>query len=257
MEKKKKIKPHGESLFDAEISGIEQFDLMATGNTIEEADANLTNAIVKDFLSNKQAIKTILDAPDRKQVLWELLKAPEDRVPDEDFFKFIQEEPQLLGSRFAQEKIYRWRRELLENDQDRAYRAKGNLERIGKALAFKGQKKPRIPKTFVALEKHRVLAMLLDDSVRSRYKENTYALDLPDAFASVFGHDVARDIELVEELTTWVEGVSAKECARLANLITAKILGLKVDVVENYSSAAKITPAKDGQIILKLKKPRQ
>jgi hypothetical protein len=115
MEKKTKEDTTEEALFDPTTGKFRRKKLLVTGKTIEEADHNLVNAIVAGLetaMRDENTRNTILNAPDRQQILNEWFTVHEDRVPDEEFFKIIQEEPSMLGSTFAQEKIERWRNEL-------------------------------------------------------------------------------------------------------------------------------------------------
>ena len=112
MKKKTEKGTTKEALFDPETGKFRRNKLLVVGKTLEEVDHNMVNAIVAGI---ETAISAVLNAPDRQQILNEWFTVHEDRVLDEDFFKIIQEEPSMLGSTFAQEKIERWRNELNPN----------------------------------------------------------------------------------------------------------------------------------------------
>jgi hypothetical protein len=252
MEKKTKKDITEQELFDPKTGKFRRVGLLAVGETPEDAEHNLMNTIIvglKTALQDEDTRNALLNGPDRQQILNKLFRVHEDRVLDEDFFKFIQEEPSMLGSTFAQEKIERWRRELNADDVT-AFKAQEKLEKIGRALipeSFRG--KDKSIETILAFEKYHISRILQDGGIDFSSRETVREL---------FGDNIANDDRIFEEISQLSSEykLTPRRCAPLAEKIVAKQQGLSLETIKTYVKRVRVIMNKNGKPVFMLKKPK-
>lgn len=250
--KKNKDGPEAKGvLIDPKTGQFRNVKPVFTGKTLEEADRNSWSFILSELettMKDENARNALLNGPDRQQILDEWYTAHEDRVPDEEFFKIIQEEPCMLGSTFAQEKIERWRNEL--NDTDlKASIAREKLEKIGKYLipsSHKGRRK-RI-ETLLAYEKH-LISGILSEHLNGPFIHSYEKVE------EIFGAEVADDRELSELIKNW-KALTPRKIPPLAERIIERQHGLKPGVVKEYIKRVWQIMDSSGNPMFLLKKPK-
>jgi len=153
-----------------------------------------------------------------------LFKSSDYEVSDNTFFNLLKNEPIFLGFHFAQQKIRRWQEEL--HDSDKAYKAQENLKKIGSILSFKGWDKPRTSETWIALERHKILNKLNVKRISKLRSIANKKMILRELFPE--------HVDIIDSLDS-IPTTNIK----LANLLTAKIFGLKPKVIEAYLKRVK------------------
>lgn len=208
-----------------------------TAESYEEAlkrtDHEITmKTLIEPLLHDKETIKIVREWMDTgakseheiKSEFEKLLLTHESSVSDEDFFNHIKESPVLLASYFAQEKIKRWRKEIYDNDKDKAWNAQNNLQRIGDELAFKGHNRPKTRYAHVACEREKIYAIIKGSNI-TEYSKRVAALK------KAFGEEIINAIEEGEGIPTTYSD--------LADSITAQYFGLKPTTVKQYRKRVK------------------
>ena len=127
MKKKKEVSSR------ALIDSLKGTEIAVTGQTLEDADSNLSALILdmaRKTLADPVAKEDLLNRPDPRQRFLDLRLKHDSEVSDEAFFTLILENHHYLYSRFAMQKIGRWQTEMKANDRPLAERAEEKLKRI-------------------------------------------------------------------------------------------------------------------------------
>lgn len=179
--------------------------------------------VIHETLADPELKKALLEAPDKEEKSKEFkaklkiqIAKDESEVSDEVFFEHIAEEPILLGSLYAQQKIQRWRQELQSEDNGISFRAQDNLKGIGEALARKGRPQG-ISKALVAAVREDVLRRLKDVDLTDGEEYTRSTLE------EIFGKEIAE----------WLPAIPATP-GGVTNEIVARLTGLAPSTVEKY-----------------------
>jgi hypothetical protein len=149
----------------------------------------------------------------------QLLRTDESGVSDDEFFEYIKERPTLLAATFAQQKIARWRNAIRENT-DNDWTARGNLQKIGNALAFfKGHDRPRQNYADIYAWRQQCYIRIKEQRILDLRNETTRK----DTLIKIFGE------EIIDAINNFPSTYS-----KLADCITAQNFGLTPNTVKKY-----------------------
>jgi hypothetical protein len=205
-------------------------------------DTDVTNALyharIKAILKDKKTLNAFKNAPDRNEIINKLLEMPESKVPDEEFFAFLAEDPIFLKARFTGEKVWRWQEELYGQNKLKADKAQDNLRKIGTTLALKKLERPQIDHMVFHAYQHAIKTVKGISALRSNANK---LLKIREMFSD----------EAAERL-----GVIPKTDRGLAIKLTAQFFGLSDSTVETYlkrKNFIKMTLGNTEAVVLKPK----
>lgn len=234
MRKRKEV--GNSSIFDAKTGKLKHSHLAT-----DEQDPNIVeklwfDATIKPLLENKEAMDYIYDMPDREEYIKKVKEYPASKISDDDFFELIKLEPRLLWSRFAFEKIMRWREEMHDKNKDKAYEAQENLKKIGTSLAFKGHNRGLRIVEAVALERDKVYLAIKELGISRKRSDGMKKIELRKIFDGI---DSLENIPATDK--------------ELANLITSRMFNLTPETVKKYCKMCKKV---EGYSAVVLKNPK-
>jgi hypothetical protein len=197
---------------------------------VKDSDQAFYDLIIKPFLSNKEAIKTICNLPDKKQ----LSKLSENKISDDKFLELLKDDYELLFTPLAKSKIDKWQKEKRSVDRLQAEKSQNNLRRIGEAIAHKGHQRPGVPWVLVAKTRDEVLAYLKNEMKIQDQPLQNWRTFLEEGFGQSLVNELIGEWEGDEKLFFMGIGL-----AQLADAITGVMYELSPEVVIKYRKKCK------------------
>ena len=182
----------------------------------------------------KPDIEKYRNTSSSRELFAKLVKRKDEKeISDDQFFRFLSEACEIIGTSFSILKIYRWQREMRGEDSRKAEKARNNLTKIGTTLAFKGWEKESIPSSAIKANRDKLYKIikgekLLKDSLDDYKKEILIKLvkaKMTDP----------RWVSVVEELN---ESEIPSSPGQIADLITAKYFNLTPGTVKQKCKEA-------------------
>lgn len=161
----------------------------------------------------------------------------DSEVTDDKFYELIAEDPFYLASRFAQEKIQRWIKELFNDNKDISFKAMDHLKKIGTELAKKG-KLPSCDLGEMAVFRADTFKKLKDNKVNKIRNDAPKRIRLKE----LFGND------LISKLPSRVLP-SAND--KLADLLTATKFNKSENTIKTYNKKYAKIPYGTGMVVKK------
>lgn len=177
----------------------------------------------QSLLENNEYFRIIQEQ--NEKVLQEFMSKTDAEVPDEDFFDLLRYDPVILGSRFGQEKISRWRGEMYDDDGIVSYNAESKLKRISPELARKGTDSPAV-----------VFQVAFFRDYFKEYIDNTGDMSAREEFIQALEEALGVDIRNDNDIARLYVDIDydRKNLPKLLNLTIAKVTGLRESTVRQY-----------------------